>query len=56
MGVCVCASGLYNSESDEGFMRTEFGLSLFVPDTKLGFSYSPLWINGDKKQRVKFKC
>lgn len=23
MGVCVCASGLYNSESDEGFMRTE---------------------------------
>lgn len=23
MGVCVHASGLYNSESDEGFLRTE---------------------------------
>lgn len=23
MGLCVCASGLYHSESDEAFMRTE---------------------------------
>lgn len=47
MGLCVCASGLYHSESDEAFMRTEslvyLRLSL-IQNWGLA-ACSPLWIH-----------